>query len=170
MVRKRSFPIAAKLNRILFGSRWSLYLARMKNRTLFLVFSAVILGAVYAYKFTDWFEQKKIQIKFRGLTGDAANAGGPIIFFLDKGYNLTSLKVVAVEESATNKYPHALWHVVSESNSVLITDFSYGAIPTGMKSKIAGLAAEPLQDAIQYRLLVEAGKAKGEKVFQTKAR
>jgi hypothetical protein len=142
----------------------------MNNRTRFLIFAALILGAVYAYKFTDWFEQKEIQIKYRSLpdrNAKKAMRADPITFYLDKEYKITSLKIISVDEAATNKYPHAYWHLVSESNSVSITDFVYGVIPAGLKPKIAGMTAEPLQRSSNYRLFIEAGKFKGEKDFKT---
>lgn len=135
----------------------------MKNRTSFLILAALILGAVYAYKFTDWFAKKEIQIKIRDLPGR-----GGIIFYLEKEYQLTSLKVISADEAKTNKYPRALWDLVSDSNSVPVTDFSYGDSIAGMKPKVAGLRAVPLQASGNYRIFIEAGKLKGEKDFQTR--
>ena len=145
----------------------------MKSRTVFLILAAVTLGAVYAYKFTDWFEPKQIQIKYRSLAvGRAATPGGAdaITFYLDKEYQLTSLKVISTEEAATNKYPHALWHLVSESNSLPVTDFLYGATLPGMKPKIGGIAPEPLAGNKTYRIFIETKKLKGEKDFETRGK
>lgn len=140
----------------------------MKNQTKLLIFTAVILAAVYAYKFTDWFAEKKIQIKFRSLGRVQGNGktSDPITFFLDKEYRLTSIKIISLDDAATNKYPHDFWHLISESNSIPVSDFVYGKNISGMKPSIAGLAAEPLQKAANYRITVEAGKLKGEKDFQ----
>lgn len=135
----------------------------MKKRTAFLIFFALILGAVYAYKFTDWFAQNEIHIKYRKLPGNSSI----MFYFVDEEHSLTSLKVISVDEAATNKYPHALWHLVPVSNAVPVTDFVYGISPSGMKPKIAGLAAEPLQGGSTYRLIVETEKLKGEKEFLT---
>lgn len=140
----------------------------MKNRTPILVLAALILGAAYAYNFTDWFAKKKIQIKIRDLPGRGSPASGGIIFYLEKEYQLTSLKVVSADDAKTNKFPRALWYLVSSSNSVPVADFSYGAPIPGMKPKIAGLAPEPLRAAGSYRVFIEAGKLKGEKEFQTR--
>ena len=144
----------------------------MKNQTKLLIFVAVILGAIYAYRFTDWFGEKKIQIKYKVVAGrGTAKSSGtdPIVFYLvDKEYRLTSIKVVSVEDAKTNKFPRAYWHVISESNSAPVADFLYGKAPAGMKSKIAGLVAEPLAANGNYRILVEAGKFKGEKDFQAR--
>ncbi|MEO6335656.1 MAG: hypothetical protein ABIP71_02395 [Verrucomicrobiota bacterium] len=135
----------------------------------FLIFAAIILGAIYAYLFTDWFAEKKIQIKYRILPGRGA-AGGvePIMFYLEKEYPITSIKVISLADAATNKYPHALWELVSQSNSVPVTDFIYGENPAGMKAKIAGLAAEALAPNGKYRIFLETTKLKGEKDFEAR--
>lgn len=143
----------------------------MKNQTKFLIFVALILGAFYAYRFTDWFGKKEIQLKYKVFAGRSpakdASVADPIAFYLiDKEYRLTSIKVISADEAATNKYPHAYWHLVSDSNSVPVTDFMYGGKVGGMKPKIAGLAARPLVAGGNYRIFVEAGKLKGEKNFQ----
>lgn len=140
----------------------------MKNRTLFLIFAALILGAVYAYKFTDWFAKREIQIKYRSMPGRSAGSGNSVSFYLDKEYKITSVKVISVDDAATNKFPRALWHLVSDSNSIPVTDFMYGGKIAGMKPKIAALLPEPLQASGHYRILLEAGKLKGEKDFQTR--
>ena len=81
----------------------------MKSQTKFLIFVAVILGAIYVFKFTDWFAEKRIQIKYRNLPQrGAANSVAPVTFYLDQEYQITSLKVISVTEASTNKYPHAL--------------------------------------------------------------
>src|SRR4051812_21330849 len=102
----------------------------MKNQTKILIFVAVILGAIYAYRFTDWFGEKKIQIKYKVMTGRGSAISGmadSIAFYLiDKEYRLTSIKVISIDEALTNKYPHAFWHLISESNSVPVADFMYG--------------------------------------------
>lgn len=144
----------------------------MKSQLKFLIFVALVLGAVYAYKFTDWFGEKEIQIKYKVLAGRAptrSSAADPVAFYLaEKEYRLTSIKVISTDEAATNKYPHAYWHLVSDSNSVPVSDFIYGGNVAGMKPKIAGLAAQPLEINGNYRILIEAGKYKGEKDFHAR--
>ena len=88
------------------------------------------------------------------------------MFYLDKEYQITALKVISLTEAATNKYPHALWQLVPESNSVPVTDFIYGENPAGMKSKIAGVPPEPLEPNGTYRIFLETVKLKGAKDFQ----
>jgi hypothetical protein len=141
----------------------------MKNQTKFLIFFALVLGAIYAYRFTDWFSEKKIQIKYRVMAGRGEKSAGadPVTFYLmDRAYELTSVKVISLDEAATNKYPRAYWHLVSDSNSVSVADFLYGENLAGMKPKVPGLAAWPLKAGGNYRIFIEAGKLKGEKDFQ----
>ena len=88
------------------------------------------------------------------------------MFYLEKEYPITSLKVISLAEAATNKYPHALWQLIAESNSVPVTDFIYGENPPGMKPKITGVTPEPLESAGKYRIFLETAKLKGEKDFQ----
>ncbi len=136
-----------------------------------MIFAAVILGAVYIYRFTDWFAEKKIQIKYRSLAErGAANTVEPITFYLEREYPMTSLEVISLADAATNKYPHALWHLVAASNAVPVTDFLYGQNVPGMKPKIAGVAPEPLEPNKRYRILLETTTIKGEKDFQPRAK
>ncbi len=76
------------------------------------------------------------------------------------------MKVVRADEMATNKYPHALWHLVAETNSAPVTDFIYGAPISGMKPAVAGVVPEPLLPKVKYRIFVEAGKIKGVRDFE----
>ncbi len=141
----------------------------MKKQTKFLIFAAIILGAIYAYRFTDWFAEKKIQIKYRSLVGRGApGSAEPVMFYLTKEYPITSLKVISLAEAATNKYPHALWQLVAVSNSVPVTDFIYGENPTGMNPKIAGVTPEPLEPGGNYRIFLETANLKGEKDFEAR--
>lgn len=140
----------------------------MKLQTKLLIVAAVILGGAYAYWFTDWFAEKKIQIKYRSLPGRGAPGSiEPVMFYLvPKAHNLISIKVISLDEAATNKYPHALWHLVPTSNAVQVTDFIYGEPPPGMRPKIAGVTPEALVPEGHYRIFLESEKLKGEKDFQ----
>jgi hypothetical protein len=133
--------------------------ADMKKNTVILILAALVLGGIYVLKFTDWFSQKNIQILF-------TNRGGNVFFGLEgKEYELTAIKVYRADEIATNKYPHALWHVVAATNSAPVADFLYGQDIPGMKPSVAGLKPEPLKAKTEYKIIVEAGKMKGERVF-----
>lgn len=136
----------------------------MSKKTLILVAAALILGAVYVIKFTDWFAEKNIQIIYR-------NRGPQTLFgFTDKEYSLTTIKVVKVDEANTNKYAVPLWHLVAsnpKSGSEKIGSFEYGQKINGMKPAIPETSAEPLSRNTKYRIYVEAGKLKGERIFET---
>ena len=138
----------------------------MNKRSLFLVAMAVILGATYAYFFTDWFKKKQIQISFRTFPGRAVKSDvEPIVFLLDKQYKITSIKVVSAQEYGTNKLAHPLWHLIPDTNSVPITDFGYGQHVKGMKPSVPKIAAEKLIPEAKYRIIVDAGKIHGEREF-----
>ena len=78
------------------------------------------------------------------------------MFYLDKAYSLTSVKVVATEDARTDKYPHALWHIVAVSNSAPIRNFRYGERIRGMNPRDSTALPEPLDPDTTYSLLIEA--------------
>ena len=79
-----------------------------------------------------------------------------------------SIEVVAADDARTNKYPHALWHVLAADKPVATTSFGYGAAIQGMKPEIASAEPEPLEAGTDYLLLIEAGKNhKGKLSFQS---
>lgn len=141
-----------------------------KNWTLLAL--AVVLGGFSLYLNRDWFSGDNIHLYhrsrpahiFRRAGGDKS-AVNPIIFGFNRQLQLTSLKVVAVRELETNKYPHALWHVVTESNSVPTRDFTYGMAIKGLHPALKGAQPEPLEPKVKYRLYVEAGSFKAEHDF-----
>lgn len=136
----------------------------MNKQTGFLVSFALVLAALYAAYFTDWFKQKNIQIHWR-----ISPANGALAFYLDKTYPLTSIKVVSSADAKTNKYPHALWHIMAKSSPALIDTFDYGMKVPGMEPEVASAAPEPLLPDTEYSLVIEAGKnVKGEESFTLK--
>ena len=90
----------------------------------------------------------------------AKNPSNPIVFLLNKYLRLTSVKVVLVSDTETNKYPHAIWNLVSDSNSVPVKEFMYGGRVEGMRLAVKGVGPDPLQPGVNYRLLIEAGSNK----------
>ncbi len=146
----------------------------MTRKQWSLVALAVLLGACSLYLNRDWFATNPIQISHRSMPPRFGYGGkrrpedaavDPVLFMLNRSVNLTSLKVIPVSDLATNKYPHPSWHLQSDSNSVPITEFFYGAPIRGMKPAIKGIVAEPLQPGVSYRVLVEAGSHKIEHDF-----
>ena len=94
----------------------------MSKQTVALIAVAMMLAAVYVVFFTDWFRQSQIQIlpqirpPQRGAKavpeGDTPTY--PVTFAFDKKYQFTEIRVVAAEDEKTNKYPHAVWHMISD--------------------------------------------------------
>jgi len=148
----------------------------MTKKGIVLSVIAVLLAAAYVYFFTDLFYKQSIQIIPMVRMGRASsiprNPGEkdvyPVAFKLDGNYKLTSIKVVAASEFATNKYAYPLWHLVSDSNSVPIKAIIYGLPIGGMKPKVPEARPDPLQPDVNYVLLVEAGGLIGRTNFNTR--
>ncbi len=142
-------------------------------KKLLIVCAVVLVGAIYYYLYRDSFTRPTIpvQVTFRQPVGPRMRAGAPelTIFGLSKEYKLTSVVVIPVDALATNKSPQPLWHMVSESNSYPVADFSYGGRIRGMHPMFQGAAAEPLAPNTSYRITVKAGSITGEKDFKTPA-
>lgn len=129
----------------------------MNKRAGFLIIAALLMGAAYVYYFTDLFRGGEIRIKFRN---------NPELFVFDPPIEVTSIKVFRSAELATNKYAHPLWNLVATNKGSIVQAFSYGKTVPGMKPAVANTRAEPLQPNETYKLVVESGKATGEKEFQ----
>lgn len=135
------------------------------------------MAAIYIYAFTDLFHKETIQIIAMPRPGRAApvpkNSDAPkvypVSFTFNGKYDLTSVKVVAADDLATNKHPLALWHLVSESNSVPTKGFIYGYPIKGMKAAVARMRPEPLLPDVEYVLMIEAGKIHSQTNFRTVA-
>lgn len=119
---------------------------------------ALILGATYVVFYSDLFKKPEIRIKCGNVRFRAETAlPGARVFIFDQPLRITSIKVVSVAEAATNKYPHALWHLVAK-NSVPVESFVYGENVKGMKPDLAEEQPEPLMPEVKYRLIVETDK------------
>src|SRR5689334_6496868 len=150
----------------------------MTKKQLVLILVALAALIAYAYYFTDWFASENIQIvhtirpftqqrRGRARAGDAAATVNAVSFALDRKCKITDLKVVCVAELETNKYAHAIWHLVSESNSVPTKGFVYGMNLPGMHPAVPGATADPLEPNVTYRLFLETHDLKGEHDFKT---
>lgn len=148
----------------------------MSKKNIGLLLLLGTLGAIYIFNFTSLFQkQEEIQItsKVRPMLSRRSKPGSPpvapaniISFSLNNKYALTSVRVVEESDFKTNKYPHAIWHLVSEESSVPTKTIVYGMSVDGMKSKVPKLKAETLKKNIPYVLLLEAGDLKGQTTFQ----
>src|SRR5260221_7528204 len=113
-----------------------------KSKTMLFVLFLLVAGVIYLYLYKDSFGSKGIQISYRAGTararprarGRQSESPGTVVMFRlsPKKYNLTELKVVLFSDFNTNKYAHAVWHLISESNSVPINSFAYGDKIPGM--------------------------------------
>jgi hypothetical protein len=146
----------------------------MTRKQWMFVALAVLLSGLSLYLNRDWFARDSIQISHRSMPPRPGfwgrrrpddGAVNPVLFLFNRHVKLTSVKVVSVSDLETNKYPHAIWHLQSDSNSVPIQEFFYGLPIRGMRPAVTGIAAEPLQPGVNYRMLIEAGSQKAEHDF-----
>lgn len=147
----------------------------MTKNGIVLTVVAVLLAAVYAFFFTDWFIKPTIQIIPTIRPGrasaiprnDDSEPVCPVSFSFDGKYKLTAIKVVNAGEFATNKYATPLWHMISDSNSLPTKSIVYGFKVPGMKPAVPRAKPEPLDPDTPYVLLVEAGNVKSQTNFHT---
>jgi len=134
-----------------------------------LITLAGILGGFSLYLNRNWFAGDEVQIVHRSRparTGiSASQKTEPIFFAFNRPLVLTSLKIIPVSVSDSNKYPHPIWHLVSDSKTVPIADFTYGEPIEGMRPAVRGATPDPLKPGMKYRLVIEAGKIKVEHDF-----
>lgn len=138
-----------------------------KTKVILVAITIIALGACSIYLNKDSFASEAIQISHRVTpwmkstrTKRANDLGVPVTFTLSGYYRLTNLKVVIASEIETNKYAHPIWELTSESNSIPISTFAYGAGIRGMHPAVKGARPDPLVPGIQYRLLVKTDKDK----------
>ncbi|MGD0259108.1 MAG: hypothetical protein ABSD29_04705 [Verrucomicrobiota bacterium] len=147
----------------------------MTSKQWMLIALAVALGSLSLYLNKDWFAGDLIQIQhrshpvrggfFRRSKRSADSATEPVFFAFNRMLKLTSLKVVPVSDIETNKYPQPVWELVSDSNSVPVTEFAYGEHIRGMRPSVQGATPDPLEPGVKYRLLIEAKGGKAEHDF-----
>jgi hypothetical protein len=152
----------------------------MTRKQWSLIALAVLLGGFSLYLNQDWFAKDDIQIYHRSRPArgglfrrgklQAPQAVDPVFFAFDRKLKLTSLKVIPVREIETNKYPHPIWHLSSDSNSVPTKDLTYGVPIRGMRPSVKGAIPDPLEPGVKYRLLLEAGSLKAQHDFVPVAR
>ena len=146
----------------------------MSPRKLILSLIAVLgLGGLCLYMNRDWFASEPIQISHRvspwlasrGRGPGDTRRGNPVVFSFDKYHRFSSIKVFVAADMTNNKYPHAIWDLVSESNSVPMASFVYGSRISGMRPAVKGTWADPLQPGVKYRLVVEIGDRQAQHDF-----
>jgi hypothetical protein len=147
----------------------------MTRKQWTLIALAIVLGGISLYLNKDWFAGDVIQIHHRSRPDRGgffhrgrrppASATDPVYFAFDRKIKLTSLKVIPVSDIETNKYPHPIWYLVSDSNSVPVVDFAYGDYIRGMHPAVKGATPDPLEPGVKYRLLIESRSGKAEEDF-----
>ncbi|HTB84337.1 MAG TPA: hypothetical protein VK742_11835 [Candidatus Sulfotelmatobacter sp.] len=145
----------------------------MTKNNWMLAVVAVVLAAVYVIYFTDWFRPKTVEIysAYRDLGSRAARQQGALPamrFSSNRQLKLTEIKVVSCADLETNKNAFALWHLISESNSVPIKWFFYGERIGGMHPAVEGTHPQSLETNVTYRIFVTAGKITGHHDFALK--
>ena len=150
----------------------------MNAKQWFLIGVVVVLGGLYLCFFTDWLRSTPIRIEHtvrplrEAWRGDgtrvdpAASPSDSVSFSLHADYDLVSVKVVPLADFLTNRFAHPLWHLVAEEGSSTLNSMAYGRTPPGMRPSVEDARAEPLQPGVEYRLLVESRKQKGEHDFK----
>jgi len=123
----------------------------MTSKQWTMIVLVVVLGGFSLYLNRDWFGAENIQIHHRSRPARAgffrrnrpppAAATDPIFFAFDRKLKLNSLKVIPVSEIETNKYPHPICELVSDSNSVPVAEWSYGMPIRGMRPSVKGAGA-----------------------------
>ena len=137
-----------------------------------LIATAIVLGGISLYFNKDWFRKDGIQIYHR-MRPVPAKPGQkklmppavPLTFGFDRAVKLTCVKVIPLSDLATNKYAHPIWHMISDSNSAPVKDFSYGGPIPGMRPNVKEATADSLESGVKYRLYIEAPAFKAEHDF-----
>jgi hypothetical protein len=150
----------------------------MTRKEIVLVMFAVFLAGVYLGCFTDWFKEKHIRVEHTvrpnvvvpSRSGAASQLAKPsaytLIFSLGREYKLKSVKVVPAAEYQANPNVLPLWHLVGDAKSAPTRFIVYGLPLPGMKPMVAYADARPLEPGVEYRLIVEAGRTRGEHDFK----
>jgi len=148
----------------------------MTRKQWMLIAAAILLGGFSLYLNKDWFAKDNIQIFHRSRPLNTRrksaedSAANPVMFGFDRRVKLTSVKVFPLSDISTNKYPHPIWELVSDSNSVPTKEFLYGSPIAGMRPAVQGATPDPLDPGVPYRLFIEAGNFKAEHDFVPVAR
>jgi hypothetical protein len=139
---------------------------------------AVILAGVYFFYFSDWFAPSDIQIMHTvrpnsqvgrrfGRRDAPRPAALTVSFALDPKQTITEVKVIPASDAATNKHPHAVWHLISDSNSIPTKALVYGMPIRGMRPAVKGAWADPLEPNTAYKLYLKSDAGKAEYEFKT---
>ncbi len=146
----------------------------MTRKNIILVLIVVLLAGLSLYLNRGCFQSDTgpLKIGHRSMTqrirrsrNAPLTTTNTIAFLFDREVKLTSVKVVLVSELETNKYAHPVWDLVSESNSLPVKNFIYGANIRGMRPSVKGATADPLMPGVAYRLFIEGDSLKAQHDF-----
>lgn len=144
----------------------------MTKKNWFLIGAAAVLLVTYVVFFTSWLQPQTVKIfhTSRNLRPQLSRAGAipSLIFGLNQRLKLTDVRLVPLADFQANPKVLPLWHLVSDSNSVPVKSFFYGQHIRGLKPAVPGTHPQPLATNVTYRLIVQAGKIKGEHDFELK--
>jgi hypothetical protein len=142
----------------------------MTKKNWLSVILLVALVAVYAIYFTDWFKPKTVRVfhtvREMHRRNQTADAEAVLLFGLGTQLKLTEIKVVPLAGFQADPKVQPVWHLVSDSNSVPLKEFSYGRRIRGMKPAVPGTEADLLETNVTYRIFVAAGRIKGQHDFE----
>jgi hypothetical protein len=170
--------LLSRRSRIRPGWLPSTFTAMSQKKLLLSLLLLLALGGLCLYLNRDSFADRPIQISHRispwlqssrARRADPLNNYSPVVFSFNRYYRFSEIKVVLVEEIATNKYAHPLWHLVSETNSFPTASFAYGERLRGMSPKVKGSTADALEPGVKYRLMVRTVGKEAEHDFSTAA-
>lgn len=145
-----------------------------KKKVIALSVFLLIAGLIYFNLYKDSIGSNAIQIfhrvaatrtRSRSRSRQPEAPSATVLFGFNKKLGLTEIKVVPLSDLQTNKYPHPVWHLISDSNSIPVKAFTYGERISGMRPSTEGIQAEPLESNVEYRLIVDAGSLHAEHNF-----
>src|SRR5882724_9465067 len=114
MSQLRLYPCSTRYR----GAALQVLQASMTKKNIMMIVAAVVLAAVYAVYFTDWFKPKTVQIfhTSRNLHPRALRGGAlpSLIFGINQQLKLTEIRVVPADGYQTNHNALPVWHLISD--------------------------------------------------------
>jgi len=142
----------------------------MQKREIMWVVALVALIGIYFMLFHHRFDRVQMTIRPSLRPSRKADADVyQVLFALNEDFRLTSVEVIPMEGEKFNPQAQAVWHLISDSNSVPIRAFRYGQNIQGMKSAIKDTRPDALEPGQVYRIAVAAGSVKATADFRAKA-
>lgn len=150
----------------------------MNNKAIWTTVLLVSLAGLCIYINRDLFSQAPLQVYHRvQARGPMMNRrppqnalpekGNPVLFGFNHKVTLKSVKVCVASEVETNKYARAVWELTTSSNSIPVKSLIYGQNIRGMQPARKGIAPDPLEPGVQYRLFLESSGGNAAHDFTT---